>query len=84
MTVPWGGAVSSSIERNDSKDAHRNLKKKKKENHKEEELRYVNATNWEEINNIIPTQMKITQTSTPIKAYYGIDGTKRFQRPYSE
>ena len=83
MTVPWSGAVSSSIERNDSKDANSNLKKKKKENHKEEELRYVNATDWEEINDIIPTLMKITLFSTPIKAYYGIDGTKRFQRPYS-
>ena len=74
--VPAGGPESPSIQNNNS----RNLKQKEKSRRK---LRKANVKDKKRINSIIFTGKKIIYVPISfflLKAYYGIDGTKRFQK----
>ena len=76
VPVPAGGPESPSIQNNNS----RNLKQKEKSRRK---LRKANVKDKKRINSIIFTGKKIIYVSISfflLKAYYGIDGTKRFQK----
>ena len=74
--VPAGGPESPSIQNNKS----RNLKQKEKSRRK---LRKAKVKDKKRINSIIFTGKKIIYVPISfflLKAYYGIDGTKRFQK----